>query len=137
MPQADPEPVASAPSEPIGTAEAPDAAPDEPSCPRPDHGAHCVWMATTPPNPFRAKHVAKKLKADGFDAVADGDRIIVHADDNQLKRLFGVEIPHERRAASSSNRMRCMATVPDGAQLDARYRGEVGEVLLDDPSCEL
>jgi hypothetical protein len=94
-------------------------------------------MATKPPNPFRAKHVAKKLAADGFDAIADGDRIIVHADDTQLKRLFGVEVPHERRAASSSNRMRCIAALPDGAMLDPRYRGEVGEVLLDYPSCEL
>jgi hypothetical protein len=111
--------------------------PKSEECPAPEHGAHCLWMATNPPNPKRADHVAKKMKADGFPAEADGDRIVVHLDDAQLKRLFGGEISHEKQAASSSDHMRCVATIPDGRKLDARYRGEVGEVMLDDPACEL
>lgn len=109
----------------------------EPSCPAPEHAPHCLWMATNPPNPNRAKHVAKRMSADGYAAVADGDRIVVHLDDEHLGRLFGGEIGHEPHAASSDHRMRCVAAIPAGRKLDARYRGEVGEVMLDDPACEL
>jgi hypothetical protein len=131
------EPVA----EPTPVGEPPASSPVEPeastACPSPEHSEHCLWMATNPPNPKRATHVAKKLVADGYEAVADGDRIIVHADDERLKKLFGGEIEHVQQAASSSDRMRCVAAIPEGRKLDARYRGEVGEVLLDDPACEL
>lgn len=109
----------------------------EASCPMPEHAPHCLWMGTNPPNPNRAKRVAKRMIADGYAAVADGDRIVVHLDDAHLGRLFGGEIGHEKQAASSDDRMRCVARIPEGKKLDARYRGEVSEVLLDDPACEL
>jgi hypothetical protein len=110
---------------------------EEDSCPATEHAPHCLWMATNPPNPNRAKHVAKRMIADGYEAAADGDRIVVHLDDAHLGRLFGGEIGHEKQAASSDDRLRCVARVPEGTKLDARYRREVGEVLLDDPACEL
>ena len=138
------------PSEPASAANEPDAMPEtepepaaepEPSgertCPAPDHGSHCLWMATRPPNPVRARHVAKRMKADGFDAIVDGDRIIVRAGDDQLATLFGVAVGHELRAASSSDRQVCVAALPEAARLSPRYAGEVGDFVLDDPTCEL
>lgn len=130
-----PEPVASVAPDVEDAGALPEEKPAE--CPAPEHAPHCLWMATNPPNPKRAEHVAKKMKADGYPAEADGDRIVVHLDDEQLKRLFGGEISHVKQAASSSDRMHCVAAIPEGKKVDARYRGEVGEVLLDDPACEL
>jgi len=136
----------SAPPETPETHEAPLAAapvvPDagaspERACPAPEHGAHCLWIATQPPNPFRAKHVTARLKKDGFEAIADGDRIIVHAADDALSKLFEANVEHGLRAASSSDHMRCVAVLPDGARLASRYAGEVGDYVLDDPTCEL
>jgi hypothetical protein len=131
-----PEPAPQSPPE-TPDAAAPDAATAASACPAPEHGTHCLWIATAPPNPFRAKHVTARLKKDGFEATADGDRIIVVADDAALEKLFEAKVEHGLSAASSSNRMRCVATLPAGTRLAQRYRGEVGDFVLDDPTCEL
>ncbi len=77
------------------------------------------------------------MKKDGFDAIQDGDRIIVHANDAELAKLFGSETTHELRPASSSDRTVCVAVLGEDAKLPAKYRGEVGDFVLDDPTCEL
>jgi hypothetical protein len=129
--------------EPETTPDAGTTGPDAPEptaqrpCPPPDHGAHCLWIATRPPNPFRAKHVSARLKKDGFEASADGDRIIVLADDAALGKLFETEVEHGLQPASSSDRMSCVAKLPEDARIASRYRGEVGDFVLDDPTCEL
>lgn len=134
------EPVAPSPSSEPDAMPVPAPQPEpavDRTCPAPDHGSHCLWMATRPPNPVRAQHVAKRMKADGFDAIADGDRIIVRAGDDQLAKLFGVAVGHELRAASSSDRQVCVAALPEAARLSPRYAGEVGDFVLDDPTCEM
>ncbi|MBX3127567.1 MAG: hypothetical protein KF718_12665 [Polyangiaceae bacterium] len=109
----------------------------EAPCPAADHGPHCVWIATRPPNAFRANLVAKKLTKQGYAAFGDGDRIIVHATDEQLRSLLGADVSHERRAASSSDGTRCVAAVGPDHRLPASIRGEVGDFIVDDPTCEL
>lgn len=139
-PEAEPEPAPAAePTPDAGAAatEVTEPAASSKPCPPPDHGAHCLWIATRPPNPFRAKHVSARLKKDGFEASVDGDRIIVLADDAALEKLFESKVEHGLQAASSSDRMNCVARLPDGARLASRYRGEVGDFVLDDPTCEL
>ncbi len=113
------------------------AAVTEAPCPAPDHGPHCMWMTTRPPNAFRASHVAKKLTKQGFTAFGDGDRIIVHASDDQLRTLLGTDIRHERRERSSGTGSRCLAVVGPEARLHQSIRGEVSEFILDDPTCEM
>lgn len=130
VPVTEPAPVASALPAPAPTA-------GEPACPAPEHPPHCLWIATRPANPVRARHVARRLQKDGYQAEADGDRIIVHLSDAELTRLFGAAPGHAPVAASASDRTICVATLPETARLDAAYAGEAGDFVLDDPTCEL
>ena len=72
-----------------------------------------------------------------FGRVADGDRIIVHASDEQLEKLFDTAPEHRLLEKSSGPGKSCVAAMPDGAKLSSRYAGEVGDWILDDPTCEM
>jgi hypothetical protein len=98
---------------------------------------HCLWLSTRPPNPHRARLVARRLQKDGYQALADGDRIIVQATLVELEKLMGVRptLEHSTDRADPSG---CRAVLPASARLSFLYRGDVGEeVLLDDPACAL
>ena len=130
-PEPAPPPPAPAPEPEAKPEPPPEPEAAKPACPAPEHEKHCLWLATAPPNPFRAKHVTRRLVKDGFSAEADGDRIIVRATDAELERLFETAPSHTREDD------RCVAALADGARLAARYAGEVGDFVLDDPTCEL
>jgi hypothetical protein len=97
---------------------------------------HCLWLSTRPPNPHRARLVAKRLTNDGYQAIADGDRIIVEVTLGELEKLFGVRPTLEPTPSGDAGSTGMRAVLPASAKLLPRYRGDVGEeILLDDLAC--
>jgi hypothetical protein len=81
--------------------------------------------------------VARRLGNDGYQALADGDRIIVQATLGELEKLFGAR-PTLEPSTDPKRTSGCRAVLPASARLGLRYRGDVGEeVLIDDPACAL
>ncbi len=105
-----------------------------PACPPQADAMRCVWFALRRSD--RAHVVAARMRNEGVPGEEHGGGITARMRVSAIERFFGTRLRWSVTGASASDRLVCVAGLPPGAPVPARYRAEVREVQIDDPACE-